>query len=171
MIAFTKVLAVSCPSLHISYVLHFSFYPLKLISGSKQVVVRLNACVYYAIILSVSAGEDQPNSEKVEVKVDGHSATGTVKSDCGNRLQRLCCCLHMTAVHLRTALWGVAVVICICISWSGCTQMAKITVRRLNVPFTLTWFSTSWNCAIFPIYYLGHLCFSKDRQTPRQRFR
>uniref|UniRef100_A0A8C1BK83 Solute carrier family 35 member F3a n=2 Tax=Cyprinus carpio TaxID=7962 RepID=A0A8C1BK83_CYPCA len=118
-----------------------------------------------------SRGEDQPNSEKVEVKVDGHSATETVKSDCGNRLQALRCCMHMTAVHLRRALWGVAVVICICVSWTGCTQLAKITIRRLNVPFTLTWFSTSWNCAIFPLYYLGHLCCSKDRQTPRQRFR
>lgn len=133
--------------------------------------VAILKTLYYAIILSVSAGEDQSDSEKVEVKVDGHSATETVKSDCGNRLQRLCCCLHMTAVHLRRALWGVAVLICICVSWTGCTQLAKVTIRRLNVPFTLTWFSTSWNCAIFPLYYLGHLCCSKDRQTPRQHFR
>lgn len=124
--------------------------------------------LYYAI-LCVSAGEEQSSSEKVEVKVDGHS--GTDLSDCADKLQRLRCCLHLTAVHLRRALWGVAMVICICMSWSGSTQLAKITVRRLNIPFTLTWFSTSWNCAIFPVYYLGHLCWSKDRQTPRQRFR
>ncbi|XP_052427138.1 putative thiamine transporter SLC35F3a isoform X2 [Carassius gibelio] len=99
---------------------------------------------YYESWNASNRGEDQPNSEKVEVKIDGHSASDTVKSDCGNRLQRLCCC---------------------------CTQLAKITVGRLNVPFTLTWFSTSWNCAIFPLYYLGHLCCCKDRQTPRQRFR
>uniref|UniRef100_A0A671N429 Solute carrier family 35 member F3a n=1 Tax=Sinocyclocheilus anshuiensis TaxID=1608454 RepID=A0A671N429_9TELE len=105
--------------------------------------VAMLMTLYYAVILSVSAGEDQSNSEKVEVKVDGHSATETVKSDCGNRLQRLRCCLHMTAVHLHRALWGVALVICICFSWSGCTQLAKITIRRLNVPFTLTWFCCS----------------------------
>lgn len=133
--------------------------------------VAILMTLYCAIMLSVSAGEDRSSSEKVEVKVDGQSATGTVKSDCVNRLQRLRCCLRMTAVHLRKALWGVTMVICICASWSGCTQLAKITIRRLNVPFTLTWFSTSWNCAIFPLYYLGHLCCSKDRQTPRQRFR
>ncbi|XP_039520965.1 putative thiamine transporter SLC35F3a isoform X2 [Pimephales promelas] len=115
--------------------------------------------------------EDQSGGEKAEVKIDGHSATETVKSGCVNRLQRLRCCLCTTAVLLRKALWGVAMVICICASWTGCTQLAKVTIRRLNVPFTLTWFSTSWNCAIFPLYYLGHLCCSKDRQSPKQRFR
>ncbi|XP_051968003.1 putative thiamine transporter SLC35F3 [Xyrauchen texanus] len=115
--------------------------------------------------------EDQSSIAKVEVKVDGHAALGTVKSDGVNRQERLQSCLRMTTVHLRRALWGVAVVICICLSWSGCTQLAKITVRRLNVTFTLTWFSTSWNCVIFPLYYLGHLCCSKDRHSPRQRFR
>ncbi|XP_051529957.1 putative thiamine transporter SLC35F3 [Myxocyprinus asiaticus] len=112
--------------------------------------------------------EDQSSIERVEVKVDGHAASGTVQSDHQERLQS---CLRMTAVHLRRAIWGVAVVICICLSWSGCTQLAKITVRRLNVTFTLTWFSTSWNCVTFPLYYLGHLCCSKDRHSPRQCFR
>ncbi|XP_051523224.1 putative thiamine transporter SLC35F3a isoform X1 [Myxocyprinus asiaticus] len=120
---------------------------------------------------NASLREDQSSREKMEVKVDSHAATGTVQSVRVNRQERLQFCLLMTAVHLRRALWGVTVVICICMSWSGCTQLAKITVRRLNVPFTLTWFSTSWNCVIFPLYYLGHLCCSKDRQTPRQRFR
>lgn len=135
--------------------------------GSTVKCLWLFLWLYYAIMLSVSAEEDQSGSEKVEVKVE----TETVKSGCVNKLQRLRCCLCTTAVLLRRALWGVAMVICICASWTGCTQLAKITIRRLNVPFTLTWFSTSWNCAIFPLYYLGHLCCSKDRQSPKQRFR
>ncbi|XP_068080744.2 putative thiamine transporter SLC35F3a isoform X1 [Danio rerio] len=135
----------------------------------EERILRITGYYGYEPWSASVRGEEQSSSEKVEVKVDGHS--GTALSDCADRLQRLRCCLHLTAVHLRGALWGVAMVICICMSWSGSTQLAKITVRRLNIPFTLTWFSTSWNCAIFPIYYLGHLCWSKDRQTPRQRFR
>lgn len=122
-------------------------------------------------VLSMCAVMEQPSREKVEVKVDGHAGVCVVKSEGMSRRQRVRCCLHVTAVHLRRALWGVITVLCICSSWSGSTQLAKLTFRQLNVPFTLTWFSTSWNCVMFPFYYLGHLCCSKDRQTPRQRFR
>nr|AAI54017.1 Zgc:171853 protein [Danio rerio] len=135
----------------------------------EERILRITGYYGYEPWSASVRGEEQSSSEKVEVKVDGHS--GTALLDCADRLQRLRCCLHLTAVHLRGALWGVAMVICICMSWSGSTQLAKITVRRLNIPFTLTWFSTSWNCAIFPVYYLGHLCWGKDRQTPKQRFR
>lgn len=126
--------------------------------------------IYVTIVVFILE-DDQSKREKVEVKVDGRAPTATVKLENVTRGQSLRCCLHMTAVHLHQALWGVAMVICICLSWSGSTQLAKITVRRLNVPFALTWFSTSWNCVVFPLYYLGYLCCSKDRQTPRQRFR
>ncbi|XP_055031091.2 putative thiamine transporter SLC35F3a [Misgurnus anguillicaudatus] len=137
----------------------------------EERILRITGYYGYKPWSALYREEDQSSKAKVEVKVDGRGATSTVKSEHSNRRQSLRCCLHMTAVHLQRALWGVAMVICICLSWSGSTQLAKITVRRLNVPFTLTWFSTSWNCIIFPLYYLGHLCCTKDRQTPRQRFR
>ncbi|XP_057215034.1 putative thiamine transporter SLC35F3a [Triplophysa rosa] len=137
----------------------------------EERILRITGYYGYEPWSAFCGEDDQSEREKVEVKVDGRAPTATVKSENVTRRQNLRCCLHMTAVHLHQALWGVAMVICICLSWSGSTQLAKITVRRLNVPFTLTWFSTSWNCVVFPIYYLGHLCCSKDRQTPRQRFR
>ena len=78
---------------------------------------------------------------------------------------------QVVLVHLQQALWGVAVTMCVCCSWCGANQLAKVTLRRLNAPLTITWFSTSWNCLLFPLYYLGHLCCSAERQSPRQRFR
>ncbi|TRY85447.1 hypothetical protein DNTS_016111, partial [Danionella cerebrum] len=130
----------------------------------EERILRITGYYSYEPWRTSHRGEEPCISEKSDLKVDGNSGAGTVK------LQRLSFCLHMTAVHLHKALWGVVVVVCICLSWSGCTQLAKITVRDMNIPFTLTWFSTSWNSAIFPLYYLGHLCCSKDKQTPRQRF-
>ncbi|XP_062374784.1 putative thiamine transporter SLC35F3a [Sardina pilchardus] len=88
-----------------------------------------------------------------------------------SRSRRLRCYTQIVMVHLQQALWGVAVTMCVCWSWCGSTQLAKVTLRRLNAPLTITWFSTSWNCLLFPLYYLGYLCCSAERQGPRQRFR
>ena len=66
---------------------------------------------------------------------------------------------------------GVAMVMCVCSSWAGSTQLAKLTFKQFDAPFTITWFATTWNCLFFPLYYIGHLCKSPERQTPRQRFR
>uniref|UniRef100_A0AAY4F007 EamA domain-containing protein n=1 Tax=Denticeps clupeoides TaxID=299321 RepID=A0AAY4F007_9TELE len=87
------------------------------------------------------------------------------------RKQSLQSCLYFTAIHLREALWGVVLVICVSSSWCGSTQLAKLIVRGMNAPMMLTWFSTSWNCLVFPVYYLGHLSCSRHRQTPREKFR
>ncbi|XP_028811130.1 putative thiamine transporter SLC35F3a [Denticeps clupeoides] len=88
-----------------------------------------------------------------------------------SRKQSLQSCLYFTAIHLREALWGVVLVICVSSSWCGSTQLAKLIVRGMNAPMMLTWFSTSWNCLVFPVYYLGHLSCSRHRQTPREKFR
>ncbi|XP_072524042.1 putative thiamine transporter SLC35F3a [Salminus brasiliensis] len=133
----------------------------------EERILRITGYYGYQPWSTANRAVEQPSREKV----DGHVGEGGVKSEGMSRRQRVHCCLRVTAVHLRRALWGVITVLCICASWSGSTQLAKLTVRQLNIPFTLTWFCTSWNCVIFPLYYLGHLCCSKDRQTPRQRFR
>lgn len=119
----------------------------------------------------VSAVVEKPNKEKVEVKVDGHVGTNVINVESTSRQQTVRCCLCWTIAHLRQALWGITVVLCACLSWTGSTQLSKRILRQLNIPFTLTWFCNSWNCVLFPAYYLGHLCWNKERQSIRQRFR
>lgn len=119
----------------------------------------------------VSAVVEKPDKERVEVKVDSHTGTNVINLESTSREQMVRCCLCWTVAHLRQALWGVTVVLCVSSSWMGSTQLAKLTLRQLNVPFTLTWFSTAWNCLLFPLYYLGHLCWSKERQSIGQCFR
>uniref|UniRef100_A0A672NC74 Solute carrier family 35 member F3 n=1 Tax=Sinocyclocheilus grahami TaxID=75366 RepID=A0A672NC74_SINGR len=92
-------------------------------------------------------------------------------AEAGPGRQRLNCCVRVTAVQVRKAIWGVAMVMCVCSSWAGSTQLAKLTFKQYDAPFTLTWFATTWNCLFFPLYYIGHLCKSPERQTPKQRFR
>lgn len=67
--------------------------------------------------------------------------------------------------------WGVAVVLCVCSSWAGSTQLAKLTFRKFDAPFTLTWFATNWNVLFFPLYYVGHICKSTEKQSVKQRYR
>lgn len=114
---------------------------------------------------------EKQNKERMEVKTDSHIGTNVINVESTSREQTVRCCRCWTLAHLRQALWGFTVVLCVCLSWTGSTQLAKLTLRQLNVPFTLTWFSTSWNCILFPLYYLAHLCWSKERQSIRQRFR
>ncbi|XP_064177219.1 solute carrier family 35 member F3-like [Anguilla rostrata] len=105
------------------------------------------------------------------VTADGHaSGVGAVAESRGGG-QTLRCCLRVTSSHLRKALWGVAVVTCVCSTWAGSTQLAKVTFRQFDAPFTLTWFATSWNILVFPLYYMAHLCRSSERRTPWQSFR
>ncbi|KAG5855182.1 hypothetical protein ANANG_G00046320 [Anguilla anguilla] len=105
------------------------------------------------------------------VTADGHaSGVGAVAESRGGG-QTLRCCLRVTVAHLRKALWGVAVVTCVCSTWAGSTQLAKVTFRQFDAPFTLTWFATSWNILVFPLYYMVHLCRSSERRTPWQSFR
>lgn len=115
-------------------------------------------------------GEDRPR-ENVVGTAEGQAMVGGAGAESGTGRQRLRCCVRVTAVQVRKALWGVAMVMCVCSSWAGSTQLAKLTFKQYDAPFTLTWFATTWNCLFFPLYYIGHLCKSPERQTPKQRFR
>ncbi|TNN62936.1 putative thiamine transporter SLC35F3 [Liparis tanakae] len=115
-------------------------------------------------------GEDRIR-EPVVGTTDPQTAGGTPGVETGVSKPKLRCCIRVTAVQVQKALWGVVMVVCVCSSWAGSTQLAKLTFKQFDAPFTLTWFATSWNCLFFPLYYIGHLCKSPERQTPRQRFR
>lgn len=116
------------------------------------------------------AGEDRPR-ENVTGTADGQAAGVGAGAESGTGRQRLRCCVRVTAVQVRKAIWGVVMVICVCTSWAGSTQLAKLTFKQYDAPFTLTWFATTWNCLFFPLYYVGHLCKGPEKQSPKQRFR
>lgn len=116
------------------------------------------------------AGEDRPR-ENITSTADGQAVVGGAAAESGTGKQRLRCCVRVTAVQVRKAIWGVAMVICVCTSWAGSTQLAKLTFKQYDAPFTLTWFATSWNCLFFPLYYIGHLCKGPEKQSPKQRIR
>ncbi|XP_054654487.1 putative thiamine transporter SLC35F3 isoform X2 [Dunckerocampus dactyliophorus] len=115
--------------------------------------------------------EDRPREHAAHGGQDAQSAAGATGPESGSNKRRLHCCIRITAVQVRKALWGVAMVMCVCSSWAGSTQLAKLTFKHFDGPFTLTWFATTWNCLFFPLYYIGHLCKSPERQTARQRLR
>lgn len=128
------------------------------------------SCAFGSACLCPPPGEDRSRENVVgTTELQSASATAGAESSSGRR--RLRCCIRVTTVQVRKALWGVAMVMCVCSSWAGSTQLAKLTFKQFDAPFTLTWFATSWNCLFFPLYYIGHLCKSPERQTPRQRFR
>ncbi|XP_028325130.1 putative thiamine transporter SLC35F3 isoform X1 [Gouania willdenowi] len=118
---------------------------------------------------STDCWEDR-SRENVVGTADAQSA-GAAGTESGSSKRRLHCCIRVTTVQIKKALWGVAMVICVCSSWAGSTQLAKLTFKQFDAPFTLTWFAASWNCLFFPLYYIGHICKSPERPTPRQRFR
>ncbi|XP_059533656.1 solute carrier family 35 member F3 isoform X1 [Myotis daubentonii] len=89
-------------------------------------------------------------------------------SEAGRGSRRCCRC---SGPRLRKLGWGLAVVLSVCTSWAGATQLAKRTFRTFDAPFTLTWFATSWNCLFFPLYYVGHACKAPERPSVRQRYR
>ncbi|XP_067839831.1 solute carrier family 35 member F3-like [Heptranchias perlo] len=83
-----------------------------------------------------------------------------------------CCRPGLCSIgRLKKALWGWAVVLSVCSSWAGTSQLAKVTFRSFDAPFTVTWFATAWNFLYFPLYYAGHAWSSEEKQSPRQRFR
>lgn len=118
----------------------------------------------------MSTGEDRPR-ENVVGTTDLQTAAGQTGAETSSNRRWLHCCIRVTTVQVQKALWGVAMVICVCSSWAGSTQLAKLTFKKFDAPFTLTWFATTWNCLFFPLYYVGHLCKNPERQTPRQRIR
>ncbi|XP_053238513.1 putative thiamine transporter SLC35F3 isoform X1 [Podarcis raffonei] len=81
------------------------------------------------------------------------------------------CCWTCSVTQLKKIFWGVLVVLGVCSSWSGSTQLAKLTFKKFDAPFTLTWFATNWNFLFFPLYYIGHVCKSAEKQSPQQKYR
>uniref|UniRef100_A0A8C7X1B1 Solute carrier family 35 member F3a n=1 Tax=Oryzias sinensis TaxID=183150 RepID=A0A8C7X1B1_9TELE len=119
---------------------------------------------------STSYKREERSRENVVGAADAQAAAAA-GTEGGSSRRRPHCCIRVTAVQVRKALWGIAMVVCVCSSWAGSTQLAKLTFRKFDAPFTLTWFATTWNGLFFPLYYIGHMCKSPERQTPKQRFR
>ncbi|XP_051946228.1 putative thiamine transporter SLC35F3 isoform X1 [Xyrauchen texanus] len=136
----------------------------------EERILRITGYYGYQPWNAVYKREDRPK-ENVVVTADGQATVGGVGAESGTGRQRLHCCVQVTAVQARKAIWGVAMVMCVCTSWAGSTQLAKLTFKQYDAPFTLTWFATTWNCLFFPLYYIGHLCKNPEKQTPKQRFR
>ncbi|XP_057704166.1 solute carrier family 35 member F3 isoform X3 [Corythoichthys intestinalis] len=134
-------------------------------------VAPLSACNSPVLTLTKVEGEERPREHVAHSGPDVQSAPGAAGTDSSSTRRKLHCCIRITAVQVRKALWGVAMVMCVCSSWAGSTQLAKLTFKHFDAPFTLTWFATTWNCLFFPLYYVGHLCKSPERQTARQRLR
>ncbi|CAK6951650.1 putative thiamine transporter SLC35F3 isoform X1 [Scomber scombrus] len=120
---------------------------------------------------NASYKREERTRENVVGTTDAQSTAGVAGAESSSNRRKLHCCIRITTVQVQKALWGVAMVMCVCSSWAGSTQLAKLTFKQFDAPFTLTWFATTWNCLFFPLYYIGHLCKSPERQTPRQRFR
>ncbi|XP_069769034.1 solute carrier family 35 member F3-like isoform X2 [Narcine bancroftii] len=83
-----------------------------------------------------------------------------------------CCRLCRFSIkQLKEALWGLAVVLSVCSSWAGTSQLAKVIFRTFDAPFTVTWFASTWNLLFFPLYYIGYVWSSEEKQAPLQQFR
>ncbi|XP_069000982.1 solute carrier family 35 member F3 isoform X1 [Embiotoca jacksoni] len=138
-------------------------------NASYKKVTPLDDSTVHADSCLALKGEDRTR-ENVVGTTDAQTG-GAAGAESSSSRRRLHCCIRVTTVQVRKVLWGVAMVMCVCSSWAGSTQLAKLTFKQFDAPFTLTWFATTWNCLFFPLYYIGHLCKSPERQTPRQRFR
>ncbi|XP_026872333.1 putative thiamine transporter SLC35F3 isoform X1 [Electrophorus electricus] len=136
----------------------------------EERILRITGYYGYQPWNSVYNREDRPR-ENVASTADRQPSGSGPGTESGAGRQTLHCCVRVSAGQVRKALWGVAMVICVCSSWAGFTQLAKLTFKQFDAPFTITWFATTWNCLFFPLYYIGHLCKGPERQTPKQRFR
>ncbi|EMP27265.1 Solute carrier family 35 member F3 [Chelonia mydas] len=105
------------------------------------------------------------HSQESPAPPEAQMQAGVEGSGRGNR-----CCWKCSVTQLKKFFWGVAVVLGVCSSWSGSTQLAKLTFTKFDAPFTLTWFATNWNFLFFPLYYIGHVFKSAEKQSPKQRY-
>uniref|UniRef100_G1P0E0 Solute carrier family 35 member F3 n=1 Tax=Myotis lucifugus TaxID=59463 RepID=G1P0E0_MYOLU len=126
-------------------------------------VAPLSACNSPVLTLTKVEGEERPREGPAPAE-----APAAAGSEAGRGSRRCCRC---SGPRLRKLGWGLAVVLSVCTSWAGATQLAKRTFRTFDAPFTLTWFATSWNCLFFPLYYVGHACKAPERPSVRQRYR
>uniref|UniRef100_A0A8C9SBW6 Solute carrier family 35 member F3 n=1 Tax=Scleropages formosus TaxID=113540 RepID=A0A8C9SBW6_SCLFO len=129
----------------------------------EERILRITGYYGYHPWNTLYTGENATVPDRREVGGSGAETRGVS--------QKLRHCAREAAVHAWEVLWGVAMMLCVCLSWVGATQLAKVTFRKVNAPFALTWFASTWNIFFFPLYYLGHLCKGGERQTPRQCYR
>ncbi|XP_005345954.1 putative thiamine transporter SLC35F3 isoform X3 [Microtus oregoni] len=127
-------------------------------------VAPLSACNSPVLTLTKVEGEERPREPPGPAEAQAPAGT-----EAGGRTNRH----HWTCSQkqLRKVFWGVAVVFCVCASWAGSTQLARLTFKTFDAPFTLTWFATNWNFLFFPLYYAGHVCKSTEKQSVKQRYR
>ncbi|XP_072827048.1 solute carrier family 35 member F3 isoform X3 [Vicugna pacos] len=126
-------------------------------------VAPLSACNSPVLTLTKVEGEERPRDPPGPAE-----APAPAGAEAGGRAGRRC--WRCSRARLRKTFWGVAVVLCVCSSWAGATQLAKLTFGKFDAPFTLTWFATNWNCLFFPLYYAGHVCKSAEKQSVKQRY-
>ncbi|XP_030888358.1 putative thiamine transporter SLC35F3 [Leptonychotes weddellii] len=127
-------------------------------------VAPLSACNSPVLTLTKVEGEERPRDSPGPAE-----APALAGAEAGGRTSHHC--WRCSRAQLKKMFWGVAVVLCVCSSWAGSTQLAKLTFRKFDAPFTLTWFATNWNFLFFPLYYVGHVCKSEEKQSVRQRYR
>ncbi|XP_038656499.1 putative thiamine transporter SLC35F3 isoform X1 [Scyliorhinus canicula] len=117
-----------------------------------------------------SGGGSGAGSSRTEAEARGEAGEGGgAARPLGWRAS--CCPCRFSVGQLKKALWGSAVVLSVCSSWAGTSQLAKITFRTFDAPFAITWFATSWNVLFFLLYYVGHAWSSEEKQSPLQRLR
>ncbi|XP_064913858.1 solute carrier family 35 member F3 isoform X4 [Columba livia] len=126
-------------------------------------VAPLSAC--NSPVLTLTKVEGDERSRESPAPAEAQMQAG---AEGGGRVNR--CCWKCSVTQLKKIFWGVAVVLGVCSSWSGSTQLAKLTFKKFDAPFTLTWFATNWNFLFFPLYYLGHVFKSTEKQSPKQRY-
>ncbi|KAL0993920.1 hypothetical protein UPYG_G00115570 [Umbra pygmaea] len=81
------------------------------------------------------------------------------------------CCARCPLKAIRRTVCGLILGSCVALAWAGATQSAKRSLGQLHAPFFTTWFCSVWNLLLFPLYYLGHVLGSGERQWPTARFR
>ncbi|KAM4828931.1 solute carrier family 35 member F3 isoform 2-T2 [Thomomys bottae] len=127
-------------------------------------VAPLSACNSPVLTLTKVEGEERPRDPPGPAEVQ--APAGVEASGKTSWPQWTC-----SRVQLKKTWWGVAVVLCVCASWAGSTQLARLTFKTFDAPFTLAWFATNWNFLFFPLYYAGHVCKSAEKQSVKQRYR
>ncbi|XP_072503613.1 solute carrier family 35 member F3 isoform X3 [Notamacropus eugenii] len=127
-------------------------------------VAPLSACNSPVLTLTKVEGDERPRDSPAPTETQMPAGV-----EAGGRAGH--CCWKCSREQLKKFFWGVAVVLCICSSWAGSTQLAKLTFKKFDAPFTLTWFATNWNFLFFPLYYAGHVCKSTEKQSLKQRYR
>ncbi|KAK6489349.1 putative thiamine transporter SLC35F3 isoform X1 [Huso huso] len=135
------------------------------LTSIEERILRITGYYGYQPWTAIYTRDERPRENLTPAEAQAPAAPDTG----GQRVTR--CCLKLTASQARKICWGVAVLLGVCLSWTGSTQIAKLAFRKFDAPFTLTWFATNWNFLFFPLYYIGHLYTSTEKQSPKQRYR